>query len=70
VSKYRFQGLCESNDSPIGRSGIGDVQANVGRQEGSIPGVLPRLERKGRGELSSGSSEESDEGSSEHGIEM
>jgi len=62
--------VCLRDDSPIARSGVGDVQANVGRQESSIPGILPRLEGKSRGELSSGGSEESDEGSSEHGREM
>jgi len=57
------------DDSPIGRTSVGDVQTNVGRQESSVPGVLPRLERESRGELSSGGSEESNEGSSEHGKE-
>lgn len=51
------------------RSRVGDVQANVGREETRVARVCPGFQGESDSELSSTGSEESDEGSAEHGEE-
>lgn len=51
------------------RSRVGDVQANVGGEETRVARVCSGFQGESGSELSSTGSEESDEGSAEHGEE-